>query len=144
MAYRLTRGKGAYVVPLVGLLAAMAPSLGAAEPGVFRADQRLLATYFFSRGPWDDTAVTSGGTLGMSGTWKAIYPPLDDPRAAIFGLDAASKWPGDALPDTAAWPVTYKDEKRVRLRSRGRLALAELRARPDAAAMLRGAHAGVA
>jgi hypothetical protein len=79
---------------------------------VFGADERLLATYFFWRGPWDDQAVTSGGTLGMSGTWKAIYPPRDDPRAAIFGLDSGAKWPGGAVPDTSGWPVPYRDEAR--------------------------------
>ncbi len=79
------------------------------DGGVFGPDERLLSVYFFSRGPWDDVAVTSGGELGMSGTWKAIYPASDDPRASIFGLDDPAKWPGNALPDTSQWPATYKD-----------------------------------
>ena len=83
--------------------------VAANEEGVFGPDERLLSVYFFSRGPWDDQAVTSGGTLGMSGTWKAIYPPPDDPRAAIYGLDQAANWPGDTLPDTSKWPATYHD-----------------------------------
>jgi hypothetical protein len=115
MRHGFTRAKGAHLAAFLALFATIGPRLGAAEPGVFGPDERLLATYFFFRGPWDDTAVTSGGTLGMSGTWKAIYPPSDDPRAAIFGLDAAFKWPGGTLPDTAAWPVTYKDEKQFPL-----------------------------
>jgi len=103
------------VLSLAGAVpAGPGPGSGAAS-GVFAADQRLLATYFFSRGPWDDTAVTSGGTLGMSGTWKATYPPREDRRAAIFGLDSPSKWPGSTLPDTATWPATYKDEKQFPL-----------------------------
>ena len=77
--------------------------------GAFSSSERLLSTYFFWRGPWDDTVVTSGRKLGMSGTWKAIYPSPDDPRASIFGLDSPSKWPGSAIPDTGAWPATYRD-----------------------------------
>jgi hypothetical protein len=77
-----------------------------ADDGVLRG-ARLLTTYFFWRGPWDDVQVTSGGKLGMSGTWKAIYPPPTDHRAAIFGLDDPAKWPGGVLPDTSAWPATY-------------------------------------
>ena len=87
----------------------MAGGSALADDGAFGETERLLATYFFWRGPWDDVAVTSGGELGMSGTWKAVYPPADDPRAAIFGLDSAEKWPGGVLPDASKWPVTYKD-----------------------------------
>lgn len=93
---------------------AMAQTPGDAG-GVFAPDQRLLSTYFFWRGPWDDQAVTSGGALGMSGTWPAIYPPTDDPRAAIFGLDSPDNWPGNTLPDATKWPVTYKDEAQLPL-----------------------------
>ncbi len=89
--------------------AAVAADGRADDEGVFGPDERMLAVYFFSRGPWDDVKVTSGGEFGMSGTWKAIYPETDDPRAAIFGLDSASNWPGDVLPDTTDWPATYKD-----------------------------------
>ncbi len=97
---------GACLVAMVTLCVAVA----GADEGVFRGDQRLLSTYFFWRGPWDDVVATSGGVLGMSGTWKAVYPAPKDPRAAIFGLDAAAKWPGGAIPDATKWPVTYKNE----------------------------------
>lgn len=95
---------------LAGLVwAAPAP---AAEPdGAFDGAQRLLATYFFWRGPWDDTPVTSGGRLGMSGTWKAVYPAPDDPGAAIFGLQDAGCWPGSVRPDTSRWPARYTDRE---------------------------------
>jgi len=85
-------------------------AFAAAEEGVFGPNERLLAGYFFSRGPWDDVVVTSGGQLGMSGTWKAIYPAPDDPRAAIYGLDDPARWPGGAAPDPLRWPATYHDE----------------------------------
>lgn len=85
------------------------PARGADPAVAFGPDERLLATYFFWRGPWDDQVVTSGGALGMSGTWKAIYPAPDDPRARVFGLDAASNWPGNALPDTRRWPALNKN-----------------------------------
>lgn len=91
-----------------GCLLALLAGGGGADDGVFAADRRLVSAYFFWRGPWDDQVVTSGGQLGMSGTWKAIYPPPDDPRAAIFGLDRADRWPGGAIPDTTGWPATYK------------------------------------
>jgi len=84
-------------------------------PGVFAPDERLLTTYFFWRGPWDDQVVTSGGQLGMSGTWKAIFPSPDDPRAAIFGLDSGENWPGGNLPETSRWPATYKDPEQLML-----------------------------
>ena len=93
-----------------GMWAAVHSQMPADDDGVFGADERLLATCFFSRGPWDDVQVTSGGELGMSGTWKTIYPPSDDPRAAIFGLDSPSNWPGNSLPDTASWPAIYTEE----------------------------------
>ncbi len=99
------------VVVGVGLVA-QALSAGACraqDDGAFGEDERLLATYFFWRGPWDDAAVTSGGELGMSGTWRAIYPTMEDPGATIYGLDSAESWPGGELPDTSAWPAIYKD-----------------------------------
>ena len=80
--------------------------------GAFSSSERLLSTYFFWRCPWDDAVVTSGGKLGMSGTWKAIYPPPDDPRASIFGLDSPSRWPGRAIPDTRTWPATIATDAR--------------------------------
>ncbi|MBI2297481.1 MAG: hypothetical protein HYU66_00775 [Armatimonadetes bacterium] len=95
----------------VGLVVAVPPA-GAAD-GAFGEAERLLATYFFWRGPWDDQAVTSGGQLGMSGTWKAIFPAPTDPRASLFGLDSADKWPGGAIPDTSGWPATYHHPDRL-------------------------------
>src|SRR5512136_1881431 len=97
------------------LLCAAAPSRGIKAEGAFGGGERLLATYFFWRGPWDDTVVTSGRKLGMSGTWKVTYPSPTDPRASIFGLNSATNWPGNALPDTAAWPVTYKNRTQLPL-----------------------------
>ena len=90
-------------------------SPAADDDGAFAADERLLSIYFFYRGPWDDTPVTSGGTLGMSGTWKAVYPAPNDPRAAIFGLDQSTNWPGDTIPDATQWPVTYHDAAQLPL-----------------------------
>jgi hypothetical protein len=85
-----------------------APVADPAEPaGVFGADQRLLSTYFFWRGPWDDVAINAGAPLGMNGTWKTTYPPPGDPRAAIYGLDSAANWPGWKLPDATRWPAIY-------------------------------------
>ena len=105
----------AFWFALTGLLRAGVPGQAAEAAAAFGSGERLLATYFFWRGPWDDQQVTSGGRLGMSGTWKAIYPPAADPRARIFGLEAASNWPGNTLPDTTAWPVTYKDRAQMPL-----------------------------
>jgi hypothetical protein len=105
----------ALALALAGLLAAGARPQAAEPDGAFGSTQRLLGTYFFWRGPWDDQAVTSGGTLGMSGTWKVIYPPTADPRARIFGLEAAANWPGNTLPEVAAWPVTYKNQAQLPL-----------------------------
>jgi len=93
----------------------LAPMLAAGAEGVFGEDERMLAVYFFSRGPWDDVNVTSGGQLGMSGTWKAIYPPADDPRASIFGLDSPANWPEGKAPDPSRWPATYKDPEQFPL-----------------------------
>jgi len=104
------------LIPLLGLIdCGLTSSPAVGQEGVFGPDERLLSVYFFSRGPWDDVAVTSGGELGMSGTWKAIFPPKDDPRASIFGLDDPAKWPGDALPDTGEWPAIYKDGEQFSL-----------------------------
>lgn len=83
--------------------------------GAFAPDERLITVYFFWRGPWDDQAVTSGGRLGMSGTWEATFPPPDDPRAAIYGLDSPDKWPGGEIPDATRWPVTYRDPQQLPL-----------------------------
>ena len=83
--------------------------------GAFAADERLTSVYFFWRGPWDDIAVTSGGEFGMSGTWKAIFPAPGDPRAGIYGLDSADKWPGGVIPDATKWPVTYKNPEQLPL-----------------------------
>ncbi|HQK93123.1 MAG TPA: hypothetical protein PLD23_06440 [Armatimonadota bacterium] len=90
------------------LLPAAAPAQLDASGG-FDAGRRLLSTYFFYRGPWDDQVVTSGGELGMSGTWKLAFPKPDDPAATIHGLDKPERWPGNALPDASAWPVTYHE-----------------------------------
>lgn len=99
------------LLPLLALAATADGSAAVAHgDGAFGPDERLLTTLFFWRGPWDDVAVTSGGKLGMSGTWKMVYPATDDPRAAIFGLDSARNWPDGKLPDTSQWPATYKDE----------------------------------
>jgi len=105
---------------LIGaLLASVAPSAQgtdqASADGAFAEDERLLSVSFFWRGPWDDVAINPDGTLGMRGTWKAIYPAQDDPRASIFGLNSPDNWPENALPDTARWPVTYKDENELPL-----------------------------
>ena len=103
-----------FPLPCLSLLAVCALTAGALPPavasssdGVLR-DARLLTAYFFWRGPWDDVQVTSGGKLGMSGVWKAIYPATGDRHARIFGLDDPAKWPGGKLPDTSLWPATYK------------------------------------
>lgn len=93
-------------VGVVGCLLCGPPAR--AVDGAFGETERLLATYFFWRGPWDDQVVTSGGQIGMSGTWEAIYPAPTDPRAGIFGLDSPDRWPGKALPDTSEWPATYR------------------------------------
>ncbi|HOS95556.1 MAG TPA: hypothetical protein PLQ54_19745, partial [Armatimonadota bacterium] len=82
------------------LLPAAAPAQLDASGG-FDAGRRLLSTYFFYRGPWDDQVVTSGGELGMSGTWKLAFPKPDDPAATIYGLDKPERWPGNALPDAS-------------------------------------------
>lgn len=93
-----------------------APGLAAAQDntGVLTAP-RLLSAYFFWRGPWDDQPVTSGGRLGMSGTWRAIYPSPSEHDAAIFGLDDAKHWPGNQPPDTSVWPLTYTSAERFPL-----------------------------
>lgn len=101
-----------WTLALAALASAAASTVGGAsrelDDEAFAADQRLLTTYFFFRGPWDDVVVTSGGELGMSGTWKLTYPHAEDPMAAVYGLDSASRWPGGEIPDTTRWPVTYK------------------------------------
>ncbi len=95
------------------LLGAAAAWAGA--DGAFNSTDRLLSAYFFWRGPWDETVVTSGGALGMSGTWKLTFPAPGQPMAAAYGLDSPKRWPGDVLPDVARWPATYKDPKQLPL-----------------------------
>lgn len=78
-------------------------SAGVREDGVFARDQRLLTTYFFSRGPWDDTRKT--GRNG--GPWPEVFPGPGDPLASAYGLDSGTRWPGNQLPDTSRWPADY-------------------------------------
>lgn len=94
---------------LATLLLPVAASAQLDASGGFDAGRRLLSIYFFYRGPWDDQVVTSGGELGMSGTWKLTFPKRDEPAAAIYGLDKPERWPGGVLPDASAWPVTYHE-----------------------------------
>lgn len=103
------------LLPVMAAIGTYGPAWAGNDDGVFGADERLLTAYFFSRGPWDDVAVTSGGELGMTGPWKAIYPAPDDPRAAIFGLDSPANWPEGATPDPSRWPATYRDTEQFPL-----------------------------
>lgn len=93
---------------LIALLTAVTATAAPAKDGVLRGE-RLLTTYFFWRGPWDDQKVTSDGQLGMSGTWKAIFPAATDEFASVYGLNDAKRWPGGILPDGSKWPVTYEN-----------------------------------
>ena len=69
---------------------------------VFDENERLLSTYFFSRGPWDD--IEEGKY-----PWAFAYPGPEDEFAKVYGPDSPERWPGNEIPDTSAWPLKYKD-----------------------------------
>ncbi len=115
MTHSRARGLICGVMVVLSLAGGADPNCARADDGVFGEDERLLTAYFFSRGPWDDVAVTSGGGLGMTGPWTSIYPEADDPRAAIFGLESPRNWPDGSAPDPSRWPATYRDPEQYPL-----------------------------
>jgi len=98
--------KHLFLLALLGAaLAAETPPVRAQDDaGAFPPDQRLLTTYFFSRGPWDDVRKETGRN---GGPWPEVFPSPEDPMAAAFGLDSPKKWPGNKLPDVSTWPADY-------------------------------------